>query len=184
MRASSIAAIVETSSAAIVAPSGRCAPALVSREILLPHYCARCLADPDETYLYEQCDRLGSETTRSSVRVPICSACLRAVSGHRRRAVELFVHATVAGAILAALAWGLASWAVAAWLVSLGPVVGVMLYSLERNKAAVCALDAVAPYFENRQYQALFERLNGFDRSEYSPFARLNLDGVEPGDTP
>ena len=109
----------------------------------------------------------------------MCSACLREVRRHARRAVELLAHCSLGGVVLAAFVWGLTSWAGAAWPAALGPVIGVLFYSLYRNKASVCAVDGSVPYFENAQYQLLFERLNGVDRHDYSPFARLAMSGAE-----
>ena len=195
MRSSTIVSIVETSSPAI-AVGGASAPACGgacsrpssetadARALRLPHYCARCLGEPDDVYVYEQTDRRGMESTRSSVRVPMCSACLREVGSHARRAVELLAHCSVAGIVLAAFAWVLAASAGAAWFAALGPVIGVMLYSLHRNKGSVCSIDGALPYFENLRYQGLFERINGLDRSDYSPFAALALGGADADAAP
>ena len=187
MRSPEIASFVETSSRSVVvgdravpAPAvpypSACEP--VSREIRLPHYCARCLAEPEGNLVVEQCERRGSESTRSSVRVPMCSRCLGEVRGQSRRAVEALAHCSIAGVVLAVFVWSLTSWVGAAWPAALGPVIGVMLCSLYRNRAAICSFDAAGPFFENAQYQLLFERLNGLDRSDYSPFARLSMRGA------
>ena len=171
MRSSSIDSILVTASRAVAIDGGAVLdrpdvpPAsgrdeTVAREVRLPHYCARCLGDPDDTFVYEQCERRGIEATRASMRVPMCAECLGHVRRRARRAVERLVHCSIGGLVAAVLVWGLTASLGAAWLAAAGLVLGVVLYGLDAGEASVCAIDGGAPYFENSQYQFMFERLN------------------------
>ena len=137
------------------------------QEFVFPSHCAKCLGAPDR---------------RIEFGVPVCAACLGRASAYRRRGRALLVASVALGVVASAVVWMLTRSLGAAWLAAIGLTVGVVLHTLDSWRAGFFGVEGGVPFFENPEYQRLFEDANGLERADYGSATQqfLETEGREP----